>query len=59
MVDTEVDVRDILDHPGKLSQAMAKACAESEFEKYRIVPDRWFESDFDRHVKKALPRGGP
>ena len=27
---------------------------ESEFEKYRIVQDRLFESDFDRHIKKAL-----
>ena len=46
--------RDILDHPGKVSQAMAKAFAESEFEKYRIVQDHLFESDFDRHIKKVL-----
>ena len=46
--------RDILDHPGKVSQEVAKAFAESEFEKYRIVQDRLFESDFDRHVKQAL-----
>jgi hypothetical protein len=46
--------RDILDHPGKVSQEVAKAFAESEFEKYRIVQDRLFESDFDRHIKKAL-----
>lgn len=46
--------RDILDHPGKVSQAVAKAFAESEFEKYRIVQDRLFESDFDRLVKKTL-----
>ena len=49
--------RDILDHPGKVSQEMAKAFAESEFEKYRIVQDRLFESDFDRHIKKALEGG--
>lgn len=49
--------RDILDHPGKVSQAMAKAFAESEFEKYRVVQDRLFESDFDRHIKKALEGG--
>jgi hypothetical protein len=49
--------RDILDHPGKVSQAVAKAFAESEFEKYRIVQDRLFESDFDRHIKKALEGG--
>lgn len=46
--------RDILDNPGKVTQEMAKAFAESEFEKYRIVQDRLFESDFDRHIKKAL-----
>ena len=49
--------RDILDHPGKVSQEVAKAFAESEFEKYRIVQDRLFESDFDRHIKKALEGG--
>lgn len=31
---------------------MAKAHAESEFEKYRIVQDRLFESDFDREIKQ-------
>jgi hypothetical protein len=46
--------RDILDHPGKVSQEVAKAFAESEFEKYRIVQDRLFESDFDKHIKHAL-----
>ena len=46
--------RDILDNPGKVSQEVAKAFAESEFEKYRIVQDRLFESDFDRHIMKAL-----
>jgi len=49
--------RDILDHPGKVSQEVAKAFAESEFEKYRIVQDRLFESDFDRHIQKALNGG--
>lgn len=46
--------RDILDHPGKVSREMAKAFAESEFEKYRITQDRLFESDFDRHIKQVL-----
>jgi hypothetical protein len=49
--------RDILDNPGKVSQEVAKAFAESEFEKYRIVQDRLFESDFDRHIKKMLEEG--
>jgi hypothetical protein len=36
---------------------IAKAFAESEFEKYRVVQDRLFESDFDRMLKQ-LPSGG-
>lgn len=44
--------RDILDNPGKVSQEIAKTFAESEFEKYRIVQDRLFESDFDRAIKR-------
>jgi hypothetical protein len=31
---------------------LAKAHAESEFEKYRLVQDRLFESDFDRMLKE-------
>jgi hypothetical protein len=46
--------RDILNNPGKVSKEVAKAFAESEFEKYRIVQDRLFESDFDKHIKRAL-----
>ena len=49
--------REILDNPGRVSQEVAKAFAESEFEKYRIVQDRLFESDFDKHIKKALEGG--
>ncbi|GAB3479263.1 RhuM family protein [Polaromonas eurypsychrophila] len=47
--------REILQDAGKVSAEIAKAHAESEFEKYRIVQDRLFESDFDRMVKQ-LPR---
>lgn len=50
--------RDLLDHPGKVSAEIAKAFAESEFEKYRIVQDRLFESDFDRMIKQ-LSKEGP
>jgi hypothetical protein len=49
--------RDILDNPGKVSQEIAKAFAESEYEKYRIEQDRLFESDFDRHIKLLLEDG--
>jgi hypothetical protein len=44
--------REILDHPGKVTQEIAKAFAESEFEKYRVIQDRLYESDFDKHIKK-------
>jgi hypothetical protein len=50
--------RALLDTPGKVTQAIAKAFAESEFEKYRIVQDRIFESDFDKMIKKLQDKGG-
>jgi len=40
----------ILTGPGKISHEMAKLHAETEYEKYRIVQDRLFESDFDRFI---------
>ena len=46
--------RDILDNPGLISAEIAKAFAETEFEKYRIVQDQLFESDFDKMIKKEL-----
>jgi hypothetical protein len=49
--------RDILQDAGKVTAELAKAHAESEFEKYRIVQDRLFESDFDKMIK-MLPEMG-
>ena len=43
--------RDVLQDAGKVSAEIAKAHAESEFEKYRIVQDRLYESDFDKLIK--------
>jgi hypothetical protein len=48
----EFDEREILQDTGKITAQLAKTHAESEFEKYRIVQDRLFESDFDRVVKQ-------
>ncbi len=45
--------RGILQDAGKVSAEIAKAHAESEFEKYRIVQDKLFESDFDRLLKQV------
>lgn len=44
--------REILRDAGKVTAELAKAHAESEFEKYRLVQDRLFESDFDRILKQ-------
>ncbi|MCY3955630.1 MAG: virulence RhuM family protein [Nitrospira sp.] len=44
--------RDILKDAGKISVEIAKDHAESEFEKYRIIQDRLFESDFDKETRK-------
>lgn len=41
---------DILHDKGKVTAAIAKAFAESEFEQYRIIQDRLYQSDFDRLV---------
>lgn len=45
--------REILQDAGKVTAELAKAHAESEFEKYRIVQDRLFESDFDRLIQET------
>ncbi|MCF6339598.1 MAG: virulence RhuM family protein [Sulfurimonas sp.] len=44
--------REILKDSGKISAKLAKEFALSEFEKYRIVQDRLFESDFDKLIKE-------
>jgi hypothetical protein len=44
--------REILQDAGKVTAEIAQAHAESEFEKYRLVQDRLFESDFDRMLKE-------
>ncbi len=49
----EFDEREILKNAGKITMQIAKEFAESEFEKYRIVQDRLFESDFDKLVEKS------
>ena len=44
--------REVLRHAGKISTEIAKRHAETEFEKYRIVQDKLFESDFDKYMLK-------
>ena len=57
----EFDERDILQDSGKVTAQLARDFAETEFEKYRIVQDRLFESDFDKEMKQlesSLKRQG-
>lgn len=43
--------RNVLMDAGKVTAEIAKAHAESEFEKYRIIQDRLFQSDFDKLIE--------
>lgn len=47
----EFNGRELLIGPGKISAEQAKLHAETEFEKYRIIQDRLYESDFDRFLQ--------
>src|SRR5690554_5152597 len=51
----EATDREVLQNAGKVTAEIAKAHAETEFEKYRIIQDQLFESDFDRIVKLTPP----
>lgn len=42
----------ILKDAGKISMLQAKLKAESEYEKYRVIQDKLYESDFDKVIKK-------
>lgn len=53
----EFTEREVLQDADKVSAKAAKAYAESEFERYRIVQDRLFENDFDRAVKVLTDSG--
>ena len=44
----------ILKDAGHVSHEVARRLAEEEFEKFRIIQDRDFESDFDKEVKKRI-----
>lgn len=44
---------DILNDNGKVTHEIAKAFAESEFEKYRAIQDKTYKSDFDLFLQKV------
>jgi hypothetical protein len=46
--------KEILQNSGTISHEVAIALAEDEFEKYRIIQDATFISDFDKEVKRYL-----
>ncbi|SFC89173.1 Virulence protein RhuM family protein [Butyrivibrio sp. YAB3001] len=42
---------EVLKDKGRISAEEAKLHAETEFEKYRIIQDRLFQSDFDKFIE--------
>ena len=48
----EMDDHRILQDAGRVSASIAQEFADGEFEKFRVVQDRLFESDFDRELKR-------
>jgi len=54
----EFNGNEILTGTGKISHEQAKLHTETEFEKYRIVQDRLFKSDFDRFAELEAKIGG-
>ena len=46
----EFNGREVLNNPGKVTHKIAESFALSEFEKYRVVQDKVFESDFDKFL---------
>lgn len=53
----EADERSVLQNAGRISAEIAREHAESEFEKYRVIQDRLFQSDFDHFIELENPNG--
>lgn len=49
--------REVLDNSGKVTHKVAESFALSEFEKYRIIQDKLFESDFDKFLVEMKNEG--
>ena len=47
----QADGNELLANAGKISAEIAQAHAESEYEKYRVIQDKAFQSDFDKVIK--------
>ena len=50
---------DVLKKAGKVSHEVAKELAEQQYESFRIVQDRSFESDLNAHPRSCSGRSGP
>jgi hypothetical protein len=48
------DDHELLTNAGKISAEIAQEHALTEFEKYRVIQDRIFESDYDKHFERLL-----
>ena len=46
------DDRDVLKDAGKISHEIAEEKALTEFEKYRVIQDRLYQSDFDKLIQE-------
>ena len=49
----QADDLEVLKDAGKILAQLAKMHAETEFEKYRVVQDRLYQSDFDRYLEES------
>ena len=49
---------EVLQDAGKVTAEIAKAHAEAEFEKYRVIEDMHYESDFDKAIRAIEISGG-
>jgi hypothetical protein len=47
----QADGNELLTNAGRISAKIAKAHAEGEYDKYRVIQDKLFESDFDKQLK--------
>lgn len=48
-----LDNRELLQNAGEISQKIAKEKALAEFDKYRVIQDKKFKSDFDKFIIEA------
>ena len=50
----QADDRELLTNAGSISADIAHEYALTEFEKYRVIQDRIFENDFEKHFQRLM-----